>query len=139
VSCKSIQSTHHKEAMLSLNISSYPVYEHILKLGRERPDAVLLDLGCCCTSNHDMLCWSSLTPFQSVLMPERRRQMVFLRKISLLRISTMVIHFVCESFLLMCARIQNFSSLATNFSKRHQLLTLDASFPEMFLIQNFFP
>ncbi|KAG1750825.1 hypothetical protein EDB19DRAFT_1904218 [Suillus lakei] len=29
------------------NISSYPVYEHILKLGRERPDAVLLDIGCC--------------------------------------------------------------------------------------------
>ncbi|KAG0706783.1 hypothetical protein DFH29DRAFT_845588 [Suillus ampliporus] len=32
---------------LRLNISSYPVYEHILKLGRERPDAVLLDIGCC--------------------------------------------------------------------------------------------
>ncbi|OAX33151.1 hypothetical protein K503DRAFT_869731 [Rhizopogon vinicolor AM-OR11-026] len=25
----------------------YPVYEHILKLGRERPDARLLDIGCC--------------------------------------------------------------------------------------------
>jgi hypothetical protein len=73
------------------------------------------------------------------LMPERRRRMVFLRKISLLRISTMVIHFVCESLLLMCARIKNFSSLATNFSKRHQLLTRDAPFPEMSLIQNFFP
>ncbi|KAG1750823.1 hypothetical protein EDB19DRAFT_1677098 [Suillus lakei] len=31
-----------------MNISSYPVYEHILKLGRERPDAVLLHIGCCC-------------------------------------------------------------------------------------------
>ncbi|KAG1830474.1 hypothetical protein EV424DRAFT_1315528, partial [Suillus variegatus] len=31
--------------VFSLNISSYPVYEHILKLGGERPDAVLLDLG----------------------------------------------------------------------------------------------
>ncbi|KAG1841698.1 hypothetical protein DFJ58DRAFT_666422 [Suillus subalutaceus] len=28
-----------------VNISSNPVYEHILKLGRERPDAVLLDIG----------------------------------------------------------------------------------------------
>ncbi|KAG1759587.1 hypothetical protein EDD22DRAFT_905539 [Suillus occidentalis] len=70
----------HGFVFLRLNISSYPVYEHILKLGRERPDAVLLDLGCC---------------------------------------------------------FGNFSSLATNFSKRHQLLTLDASFPEMFLIQEF--
>jgi len=32
---------------LRLNTSSYPVYEHILKLGRERPNAVLLDIGCC--------------------------------------------------------------------------------------------
>ncbi|KAG2038897.1 hypothetical protein BDR03DRAFT_917757 [Suillus americanus] len=30
-----------------VNISSNPVYEHILKLGRERPDAVLLDIGYC--------------------------------------------------------------------------------------------
>lgn len=37
----------HGFVFLRLNISSYPVYEHILKLGRERPDAVLLDLGCC--------------------------------------------------------------------------------------------
>ncbi|KAG1750824.1 hypothetical protein EDB19DRAFT_1353312 [Suillus lakei] len=32
---------------LLLNISNNPMYEHILKLGRERPDAVLLDIGCC--------------------------------------------------------------------------------------------
>ncbi|KAG1841694.1 hypothetical protein DFJ58DRAFT_718135 [Suillus subalutaceus] len=37
----------HGFVFLRLNISSYSVYEHILKLGRERPDAVLLDLGCC--------------------------------------------------------------------------------------------
>ncbi|KAG2074283.1 hypothetical protein BDR04DRAFT_1049011 [Suillus decipiens] len=37
----------HGFVFLRLNISSHPVYEHILKLGRERPDAVLLDLGCC--------------------------------------------------------------------------------------------
>lgn len=37
----------HGFVFLRLNISSYPVYEHILKLGRERPDAVLLDIGCC--------------------------------------------------------------------------------------------
>lgn len=37
----------HGFVFLRLNISSYPVYEHILKLGRERPDAMLLDLGCC--------------------------------------------------------------------------------------------
>ncbi|KAG2141927.1 hypothetical protein DEU56DRAFT_972084 [Suillus clintonianus] len=34
-------------AFLSVNISSNPLYENILKLGRERPDAVLLDIGCC--------------------------------------------------------------------------------------------
>lgn len=32
---------------LRLNLSNFPVYEHILQLGRERPDAVLLDIGCC--------------------------------------------------------------------------------------------
>ncbi|KAG1753008.1 hypothetical protein EDB19DRAFT_1987914 [Suillus lakei] len=32
---------------LHVKISSNPVYEHILKLGRERTDAVLLDIGCC--------------------------------------------------------------------------------------------
>ncbi|KAG2367867.1 hypothetical protein BDR07DRAFT_1350441 [Suillus spraguei] len=37
----------HGFVFLRLNISGYPVYEHILKLGRERPDAMLLDLGCC--------------------------------------------------------------------------------------------
>ncbi|KAG1880093.1 hypothetical protein F4604DRAFT_517966 [Suillus subluteus] len=37
----------HEFFFLRINISSYPVYEHILKLGRERSDAVLLDLGCC--------------------------------------------------------------------------------------------
>jgi len=89
-----MQSTHdNKETVFSLNISSYSVYEHILKLGRERPDAVLLDLGCCCTSNNDILCWFSLTPFQSGLMPERLRRMVFLRKTPLLQISAMVTHF----------------------------------------------
>ncbi|KAG1718659.1 hypothetical protein EDB19DRAFT_1914362 [Suillus lakei] len=34
-------------SFLRLDISTYPVYEHVLKLGRERPDAVLLDIGCC--------------------------------------------------------------------------------------------
>ncbi|KAG2119947.1 uncharacterized protein F5147DRAFT_767412, partial [Suillus discolor] len=29
------------------NLSNLPVYEHILELGRKRPDAVLLDIGCC--------------------------------------------------------------------------------------------
>ncbi|KAG0706777.1 hypothetical protein DFH29DRAFT_118239 [Suillus ampliporus] len=37
----------HAFVFLRLNLSSYSVYEHILKLGRERPDAVLLDIGCC--------------------------------------------------------------------------------------------
>ncbi|KAG2154062.1 hypothetical protein DEU56DRAFT_436109 [Suillus clintonianus] len=37
----------HGFAFLSVMISTYPEYEHILKLGRERPDAVLLDIGCC--------------------------------------------------------------------------------------------
>ncbi|KAG1835394.1 hypothetical protein DFJ58DRAFT_908610 [Suillus subalutaceus] len=41
------ESTITRSTVLSINISSYPVYEHILKLGRERSDAVLLDLGCC--------------------------------------------------------------------------------------------
>ncbi|OJA19466.1 hypothetical protein AZE42_10740 [Rhizopogon vesiculosus] len=30
-----------------MSISTQPVYEHILELGRERPGAVLLDIGCC--------------------------------------------------------------------------------------------
>ncbi|KAG2036427.1 hypothetical protein BDR03DRAFT_866237 [Suillus americanus] len=37
----------HDFFFLRMEISSYPMYEHILKLGRERPDAVLLDIGCC--------------------------------------------------------------------------------------------
>ncbi|KAG2147540.1 hypothetical protein DEU56DRAFT_126994 [Suillus clintonianus] len=32
---------------LRVNITSNPLYDYILKLGRERPDAVLLDIGCC--------------------------------------------------------------------------------------------
>ncbi|KAG2367878.1 hypothetical protein BDR07DRAFT_1392400 [Suillus spraguei] len=37
----------HAFGFLRLNLSNFPVYEHILRLGRERPDAVLLDIGCC--------------------------------------------------------------------------------------------
>ncbi|KAG2032926.1 hypothetical protein BDR03DRAFT_926163 [Suillus americanus] len=37
----------HGFGFLRLNLSKFPVYEHILQLGRERPDAVLLDIGCC--------------------------------------------------------------------------------------------
>ncbi|KAG1750827.1 hypothetical protein EDB19DRAFT_1893347 [Suillus lakei] len=37
----------HGFFFLRLNLSSLSVYEHILKLGRERPNAVLLDIGCC--------------------------------------------------------------------------------------------
>ncbi|KAG1781672.1 hypothetical protein EV702DRAFT_1177384 [Suillus placidus] len=37
----------HGFGFLRLNLSGFSVYEHILKLGRERPDAVLLDIGCC--------------------------------------------------------------------------------------------
>jgi len=38
--------------MPRLNVSTYSVYEHILKLGRERPNAILLDIGCCCASKY---------------------------------------------------------------------------------------
>jgi hypothetical protein len=31
------------------------MYEHILKLGRERPGAVLLDIGCCCASKYHVV------------------------------------------------------------------------------------
>lgn len=31
-----------------LKISRFPAYERILKLGRERPGALFLDIGCCC-------------------------------------------------------------------------------------------
>ena len=41
--------------MRRLNITTFPVYEHILKLGRERPGAVLLDIGCCCMSKYYLL------------------------------------------------------------------------------------
>ncbi|EJD41305.1 hypothetical protein AURDEDRAFT_115547 [Auricularia subglabra TFB-10046 SS5] len=34
-------------AFTKLKISRFPVYNEVLKLGRERPDAILLDLGCC--------------------------------------------------------------------------------------------
>ncbi|OAX39568.1 hypothetical protein K503DRAFT_769418 [Rhizopogon vinicolor AM-OR11-026] len=34
-------------SFLKWHITTNPVYEHILKLGRERPGAVLLDIGCC--------------------------------------------------------------------------------------------
>lgn len=37
----------HGFGFLRLNLSNFSVYEHILELGRERPDAVLLDIGCC--------------------------------------------------------------------------------------------
>ncbi|KAG2347784.1 hypothetical protein BDR05DRAFT_957373 [Suillus weaverae] len=37
----------HGFGFLRLSLSGFSVYEHILKLGRERPDAVLLDIGCC--------------------------------------------------------------------------------------------
>ncbi|KAG2154061.1 hypothetical protein DEU56DRAFT_726242 [Suillus clintonianus] len=37
----------HAFTFLRLNMSSLPGYEHILKLGRERNNAVLLDIGCC--------------------------------------------------------------------------------------------
>ncbi|KAG2146167.1 uncharacterized protein EDB93DRAFT_1286561 [Suillus bovinus] len=37
----------HGFGFLRLNLSNFPVYKHILKLGRERPNAVLLDIGCC--------------------------------------------------------------------------------------------
>jgi len=34
-------------AFTTLKISRYAVYEHVLELGKERPNAILLDLGCC--------------------------------------------------------------------------------------------
>ncbi|KAG1746293.1 hypothetical protein EDD22DRAFT_1004571 [Suillus occidentalis] len=37
----------HNFIFLRLNLSRISVYEHILKLGRERSDALLLDIGCC--------------------------------------------------------------------------------------------
>lgn len=37
----------HGFSFLRLNLSTLSVYEHILELGRERPNAVLLDIGCC--------------------------------------------------------------------------------------------
>ncbi|KAG1747262.1 uncharacterized protein EDB91DRAFT_1235983 [Suillus paluster] len=37
----------HGFVFLRLELSRFAVYEHILKLGRERPDAILLDIGCC--------------------------------------------------------------------------------------------
>ena len=40
-----------------LKISKVPAYEDVLKLGREREGALLLDIGCCCTSlRHCVLC-----------------------------------------------------------------------------------
>ncbi|KAG2154063.1 hypothetical protein DEU56DRAFT_751711 [Suillus clintonianus] len=42
-----IQAKAYEARDNSVTISTYPEYEHILKLGRERPDAVLLDIGCC--------------------------------------------------------------------------------------------
>jgi hypothetical protein len=33
-----------------LKISKMPAYKQVLKLGQEREGALLLDIGCCCTS-----------------------------------------------------------------------------------------
>jgi hypothetical protein len=33
-----------------LKISNVPAYRDVLKLGKEREGALLLDIGCCCTS-----------------------------------------------------------------------------------------
>ena len=32
--------------------SKVPAYNQLLKLGREREDAILLDIGCCCKSDN---------------------------------------------------------------------------------------
>ncbi|KAG2342482.1 hypothetical protein BDR05DRAFT_964090 [Suillus weaverae] len=37
----------HTFLFLRLNLSNLSVYKQILELGRERPDALLLDIGCC--------------------------------------------------------------------------------------------
>ncbi|KAJ7705362.1 hypothetical protein B0H17DRAFT_1037756 [Mycena rosella] len=37
----------HSFSFIRARISKYPVYEHVLSLGRERDGAILLDLGCC--------------------------------------------------------------------------------------------
>ncbi|KAG2055204.1 hypothetical protein BDR06DRAFT_1046346, partial [Suillus hirtellus] len=51
VQAKAYQASHSQWTsnitFLRLNLSNLPVYEHILELGRKRPDAVLLDIGCC--------------------------------------------------------------------------------------------
>jgi hypothetical protein len=49
------------------------VYEHILELGRERPDALLLDIGCCCTSDHDVLL-TALNNLDSILVGVNARK-----------------------------------------------------------------
>ena len=38
-----------------LKISRLPVYSRLLALGRERADAILLDVGCCCTYTTHLL------------------------------------------------------------------------------------
>ncbi|KAG1870346.1 hypothetical protein C8R48DRAFT_789353 [Suillus tomentosus] len=45
VQAKAYKASHSQ--WTSLSLSNLPVYEHILELGRKRPDAVLLDIGCC--------------------------------------------------------------------------------------------
>ncbi|KAG1747269.1 uncharacterized protein EDB91DRAFT_1036017, partial [Suillus paluster] len=38
---------NHSQRTSHLNLSNFAVYEHILKLGRECPNAIFLDIGCC--------------------------------------------------------------------------------------------
>lgn len=42
-------------SIFRFKVSKYPAYEAILKLGRERKGALLLDLGCCCASHGTFL------------------------------------------------------------------------------------
>lgn len=39
---------HFSSSFGRLKISRYPFYKDVLKLGKERPGAILLDIGCCC-------------------------------------------------------------------------------------------
>lgn len=49
-----------------LKISRAPVYKDVLKLGQEREGALLLDIGCCCTSGAPYMHEDAHVDFQLV-------------------------------------------------------------------------
>ena len=47
--CLQSLSSHPDETLHRLRVSKLPAYDQLLKLGKEREGAILLEIGCCCS------------------------------------------------------------------------------------------